>query len=102
MDCTTSSGLAGKLTDFGCLPEDPFVLASSLYGIGLSLVGGVSVLFIIYAGYLIMTSSGNREQLNKGKSYLFYSIAGLLLAIFGYVFLSVVAVDILKIPGITK
>lgn len=102
MDCTTSKGLAGKITDFGCLPQDPIALASSLYGIGLSFIGGVALLFIIYAGFLIMTSSGNREQLETGKSYLFYSIAGLLLAIFGYVFLTVIAVDVLHIPGFSK
>lgn len=86
-------------TDLGCLPTNPVGFVQKFYSIGLSLVGGVALLYLIYGGYVILTSQGNPAQLSKGKSYIFYSIAGLLLAIFGYVFIRIVAVDILHIPG---
>lgn len=86
-------------TDIGCIPNDPIQLASKLYSIGLGLIGGISALFIIYGGYIILTSQGDSAQLEKGKSYIYYAIAGLLLAIFGFVFVQVVAVNILHIPG---
>jgi len=89
----------GVSTDLGCIPNDPFKFVATFYGIGLSLIGGVAVLFIIYGGYTILTSQGDPSQLNKGKSYIYYAIAGLLLAIFGFVFIEVFAVDILRIPG---
>jgi Na+-driven multidrug efflux pump len=83
-----------------CIPKgDPAAFASTFYQIGLGLIGGVAVLFIIYGSYTILTSQGRPEMLNKGKSYIYYAIAGLLLAIFGYVFLEVVLVDILHVPG---
>lgn len=86
-------------TELGCLPNDPIGFVGTFYGWGLSIIGGVALLFIIYGGYLIVTCQGNPTQLRKGKSYVFYAIAGLLLAIFGYVFIEVIAKDILHIPG---
>lgn len=87
------------MTEVGCLPTDPIAFIARFYGIGLSLIGGVSMLFIIIGGYVILTSRGNPQQLNVGKSYIFYAILGLLLAIFGYVFIQVIVVDIFHIPG---
>ena len=86
-------------TDLGCLPNDPIGFIQKFYGIGLSLIGMVALLFLIYGGYLVMTSGGNPEQLKKGKEYIFYAIAGMLLAIFGFVFVGFIAGSVLRIPG---
>ncbi len=86
-------------TELGCIPNDPIGFVAKFYGIGLGLIGGVAVLFIIYGGYIILSSQGNPGNLNKGKSYIMYAIIGLLLAIFGYVFVQIIAVNVLKIPG---
>jgi len=86
-------------TELGCIPNDPVGFVAKFYAIGLGLIGGVSLLFIIYGGYIILVSQGNPEKLNNGKSYILYAIIGLLLAIFGFVFIQVIAIDILHIPG---
>lgn len=87
-------------TDFGCIPtNNPVAFVSKYYAIGLGLIGGVSLLFIIYGGYIILSSQGNPMRLNVGKSYIVYAIIGLLFAIFGYVFIQLIAVDFLNIPG---
>lgn len=86
-------------TELGCLPNNPIGFAQKFYGIGLSLIGMVGFLFLIYGGYQVMTSGGNPEQLQKGKEYIFYAIVGLLLAIFGFVFIELIAGGILRIPG---
>src|SRR6266568_3559801 len=86
-------------TDFGCLPNDPIGFVQKFYGYGLSFVGGIALLTLIFGGYTILTSRGQPDRVNIGKSYIFYSISGLLLAIFGYVFIQVVVVDILHVPG---
>lgn len=91
MDCTQ--------TDIGCIPNDPTGFTTKIYTTGLSIIGAVAVISIIYGGYLIMTSSDNPEQVKKGKSYIVYAIVGLLFAILNFVFIRVVAVDILGIPG---
>lgn len=86
-------------TDFGCIPHDPVLFVGKFYGIILGFVGGIAVLFIIYGGYLILTSQGNPTQLQNGKSYIFYAIVGLLLSIFGYAIIEIVFVNILRLPG---
>jgi hypothetical protein len=91
MDCSP--------TDLGCIPNNPYAFVAKFYGIGLGLIGGVAVLFIIYGGYIILSSQGNPVALNRGKSYIMYAIIGLLLAIFGFVFVQIIAVNVLKIPG---
>lgn len=86
-------------TDLGCISNDPVKFVGDFYRIGLGMIGGVALLSIIYGGYIILTSQGNPTQLSKGKSYIFYALAGIILAIFGFVFVEVLAGDILHIPG---
>lgn len=87
------------LTDFGCIPDDPVGFVQKFYGIGLGLIGLVGLSFLIVGGYYILTSRGDPSQLQKGKSYILYSIIGILLAIFGFVFIQVITGNILKLPG---
>lgn len=87
------------LTDFGCIPNDPVGFVQKFYGIGLGLISGVAILGIIYGGYLILTSQANPLRLEKGRSYVLYSIIGLLLAVFAVVFVQFIAVNLLHIPG---
>src|SRR4051812_5183160 len=86
-------------TDFGCIPGDPAGFTSRIYAIGLGLVGGAALLSIMYGGYLVMASRGNRDQLVRGRSYIFSAIAGMVLAILGFVLYQIIAVDVVKIPG---
>ncbi|HWY80201.1 MAG TPA: hypothetical protein VNW29_07625 [Candidatus Sulfotelmatobacter sp.] len=95
MACATNE----VLTDFGCFPNDPIGFVQKFYGVGLGFVAGVALLALIYGGYAIMTSRGDPARVNNGKSYIYYAIAGLLLAIFGYAFIQTVLVDILHVPG---
>lgn len=91
---------AGQVSsDLGCIPTDPIGFVQTFYGWGLGLIAFVAILFMIIGGYYIMTSAGDVEKLEKGKSFIFYSIAGILLAVFGFVFIEIITGDILKIPG---
>lgn len=102
LKCTTPNGHDGNMTEIGCIPKDPIGFAAEYYRFGLGLIGGLSVLFIIIGGYQLMTSGGDPRRIHNGKTYIFYATFGLLLAIFGFVFLEVIAVDILKIPGFAR
>lgn len=87
-------------TDFGCFKVgDPATFTTRLYGIGLGFVGGVALIFIIWGGYLILSSQGDVEKLQKGKSYIVSSVIGVILAIAGFAFYQIISVDVLKIPG---
>ena len=95
MQCTVNE----IATDFGCFPNDPVGFIQKFYGIGLGFVAGIALITLIYGGYIVMTSQGDPRRVNDGKSWIFYSIGGLVLAIFGYVFIQTVLVDILHVPG---
>lgn len=86
-------------SELGCIPTNATGFVQQYYKFGLSLIGGLALLFIIIGSYIILTSKGNPQQLNNGKSYIAYAIVGLLLAIFGFLFTEVITRDILHIPG---
>ena len=86
-------------TELGCLPNDPLGFIQKFYGWGLSLIGMVGLLFLIYGGFNVLTSGGSPQKLQKGKEYILYAIIGILLAIFGFVFIQFIAGPILRIPG---
>lgn len=88
-----------QLNPDGCVPTNVEGFVAEYYKYGLGIVGGFAVLMIIFGSYQILISRGNPKILNDGKTIIAYAISGLLLAIFGYVFIEVIAKDILKIPG---
>lgn len=94
-----SCALTEIKTDLGCFPNDPIGFAQKFYGIGLGFVAGLALIMLILGGYTILTSKGAPDKVNDGKTTIYYAIAGLLLAIFGFVFIQVVVVDILHVPG---
>ncbi len=77
----------------------PTKFVSDVYGIGLTFIGLVALIFIIYGGYLILSSSGEPDKIKVGKNYIVYSIIGLLLALAGFVFYQTIAQTVLGIPG---
>lgn len=89
-------------TDLGEIPCSPTGFASTLYGIGLSIIGIVALLFIVYGGFLILTSQGSQDQIRRGKAYITYSIIGVVLAIGGYALYQILAIDVIKIPGFSR
>lgn len=86
-------------TELGCLPNQPVEFSGKIYALGLGLIGGVGLISIIYGGYLIISSKGDPQALNRGKSYIFYAILGIIMAVSGFALYRITAVDILKIPG---
>ncbi|MEO6130231.1 MAG: peptidoglycan-binding protein, partial [Saprospiraceae bacterium] len=95
----------GKCTGFqtglGIIATEPAKFISSLFRILLAGSGAIALLLIIRAGFKIMTSEGKPEAIQEGREKLIAAIVGLLFLIFALVFLQVIGVDILKIPGIT-
>jgi hypothetical protein len=87
------------ITAFGDLGTSPVDFIQKLFGILLSISGGIALLLIIKAGYMLMTSEGKPEQVQAGRDQLIAAIVGLLFLIFSLVFLQVIGFDILKIPG---
>lgn len=57
----------------------------------LGIAFGIAVLFLIVGGFWYITSSGNEEQVEKGKSTAINAIIGIVIIILSYVIITVVS-----------
>lgn len=62
-------------------------------------IGGLAVLFMSIGGFLVLTSAGDQNQLDKGKNFIEYSAIGLVFALGAYVIVTGVQLLIQNIYG---
>ncbi len=86
-------------TALGTFPVDPIGFVSKLFSVVLSLAGLGAIITIVYSGWRILLSRGDKEKLQAARDRLTSAIVGLLFIIFSLALLSVIGGDILKIPG---
>lgn len=89
-------------TAIGAIQTSPTAFAKQIFGILLSLSGGIALLLIINAGYQIMVSEGNPEKIQGARETITSAIIGLVFIIFSLTILQIIGVDILRIPGFTR
>lgn len=85
-------------TAIGCIPvgnTNAFIGFILRWAIGVG--GGIAFLLILYAGFMIMTSSGNPDRLKAGQELMTSAIAGIIMLIFSVFILRVIGVNILGI-----
>ena len=93
-------GTGGIDTAIGCIPVgSPKAFTIFILKWALGLGGLIAMLFIVYAGFLIMTSSGNPKQVAAGKELLTASVSGLGLLILAAFLLNFIGVSVLGLPG---
>ncbi len=56
----------------------------------LLIVGAIAVLFVIIGGFWYVTSAGNEEQAEKGRTTVVNSIIGIVIVILSYVVINVI------------
>jgi hypothetical protein len=94
------NGDKGIDTAIGCIPiEDPNALIGFILRWAIGVGGGIAFLLIIFAGFMMMTASGNPDRLKAGQELLTSAIMGIVLLIFSVFVLELIGVDILKLPG---
>lgn len=85
-------------TAVGCIPfSNMDQLLRWLLPWAFGIAGGIAFLLFIYAGFLIMTSSGDPHRLQAGKELLTAVFSGLLLLVFSVFLLRVIGVNVLGI-----
>ena len=99
-NCSTCIKDGGVWTSIGCIQGSlNRFIGETVFGLGIGLAGGIALLCIIYAAFMMQSSQGNPEQLKKAQEMLTSCIMGLMLIIFSIFILRLIGVDILKIPG---
>lgn len=98
---TEFSGLCpdgGIDTAIGCIPfQDINELTKFFLRWALGIGGGIAILLIIYASFIIITSTGDPRRMQGGKELLTSAIAGVMLIIFSVFILRILGVNILGI-----
>ena len=64
-----------------------------------SLTGGIAFLYLMYGGFVFLTSQADPERLNYGRRLVFAAITGLLLTLGSLFLVNLIGAGILKIPG---
>ena len=70
--------------EVGFTQTDISVIIGTIIGVGLSILGVVLLLLIIYAGFLWMTAGGDSEKTKKAKDYLINAVIGLVITLSAY------------------
>jgi hypothetical protein len=88
----------------GCIPvrdsnENGQGIIKAIVQIGLGVTGGVAILMIIIAGFMISTAQGDVKKAGAGKDLITSAVVGLLFVIFSVTILKFIGVTILQIPG---
>jgi len=87
-------------TALGCIPITMSGFVAWLLPILFGIAGGISFLLMVYGFILMATSSGDEKKLQGAKETITSAITGLLLSIFAIFIFRLIAINILKIPGI--
>lgn len=64
--------------------RDPRAIAALAIQVLLGLIGTVFIAYLVYAGYLIMTSAGEEEKMTRGKKTIFYATLGIIITLSAY------------------
>ena len=98
--CMACANDGGVFSGIGCVKTDTKkFIEETVFGIGIGLAGGLALLCIIYAAFMMQSSQGNPEKLKKAQEMITSCIMGLMLIIFSVFILKLIGVNILKIPG---
>ncbi len=98
--CLNCANDGGVFSGIGCVKTDSKkFIEETVFGLGIGLAGGFSLLCIIYAAFMMQSSQGNPEKLKKAQELITSCIMGLMLIIFSVFILKLIGVNILKIPG---
>lgn len=68
----------GNLADTGLGNTDPVVVAAQLVNVFLRLLGAITVILMLYGGWIWIWARGNQEEITRAKDIIRGSIIGLL------------------------
>ncbi len=97
--CGTDLLNPGFKTAIGCIHTSPVEFVKDFMKFIVAISGGIAFLMMLLGAYQMLASGGNPDSLNAGRERLTSAIIGLLFVIFAILFLQIIGVSILCIPG---
>lgn len=80
----TVDGGAGAAKPAGSGPTDLAAVFGTIANVLIFLVGAISVIVIIYGGFLYVTSTGDSKRVEAAKSTILYAVIGIIVAVLAY------------------
>lgn len=98
---------AGKLCDndkgiqtaIGCVHTNPGLLVQDILKLTSGIGGGIAFLLMLLGAFRMITSQGNPQELKEGQEIFTSAIIGLLFVIFSVLFMQIIGLNILGLPG---
>lgn len=100
---STSVNLRGKCTAansidtaIGCVPiSDLNSFAAFFLRWGLGIAGGIGILFLVYASFMVMTSQGDPKRLQVGRELLMSAVSGIILLALSVFIFRIIGINLL-------
>ena len=94
LGCITSGTEVGFFSPTGA---SSFV--QKLLDVIFALAGGFAFLYLMYGGFIILTSQADPEKLNYGRRLIYGAIVGLIITLASVFIVNIIGSGFLKIPG---
>jgi len=94
----TNQGITDCMTNLDL--SSTVVLVNVIVRIAFGLAGIIALIYLIYSGYLFMTSIGNPDAVAKAKTKLLYTALGLIIIVLAYLLVAFI-IDTVGAPGAT-
>jgi hypothetical protein len=87
-------------TALGCVPVKVENFAPWLMTFVFGIAGGIAFLLMVYGFILLSTTGGDPKKMQGAQETISSAVTGLIVCIFAVFLLRLIAVNILRIPGI--
>jgi hypothetical protein len=89
----------GIWTAVGCIKTEPQNIITALIRIGLSVAGGVALLMILSASFMLSLSAGDQKKTSDAREMISSAVIGLIFIIMSVSILQFIGIELLHIPG---
>jgi len=78
-------------TSFGVSTSTPSDILKNVINYALAIVGFLGILGFVISGIMYLVSAGDEDLAKRGKTYMVYSIIGVIIALVGYVVMAAIS-----------
>jgi hypothetical protein len=97
--CKLCYGNGGIWTAIGCIDQDPKTMVGKLLNIGVGILGGVFLIRVLSASFMLTSSQGDVKKTSEAKQMITEAIIGVIFVLFSVSLVQFIGSGILNIPG---